>query len=135
VREAGHYFTGELLGEPYVVVRDQQGQLRAFFNVCRHHASKVATVPASLPPLPHHCVRYLNFQAQGEGCKNELVCPYHGWTYQLDGRLRVAPRVGGIKGTINTALQNIFNINRLLINDILAERSWSPALSWAACNY
>lgn len=76
VKDAGQYFTGELLGEPYVVVRDQEGQLRAFFNVCRHHASKVAT---------------------GEGCKSELVCPYHGWTYQLDGRLRVAPRVGGIK--------------------------------------
>lgn len=44
VKDAGQYFTGELLGEPYVVVRDQEGQLRAFFNVCRHHASKVATV-------------------------------------------------------------------------------------------
>jgi choline monooxygenase len=48
VKSPGQYFTGELMGEPYVVVRDQEGQLRAFFNVCRHHASKVATVRASV---------------------------------------------------------------------------------------
>ncbi len=104
VKAAGQYFTGELLGEPYVVVRDQEGQLRAFFNVCRHHASKVATVRRGTHKANvslRHCRLLMPRRphlTQGEGCKSELVCPYHGWTYQLDGRLRVAPRVGGIKG-------------------------------------
>lgn len=77
VRSPGDYFTGELVGEPFVVARDEEGQLRAFYNVCRHHAAVVA---------------------QGQGCTELFVCPYHGWAYRLDGRLRRAPRLGGVKG-------------------------------------
>ena len=73
VREPGSFLTAELLGEPWVVVRDAAGTLRAFANSCRHHAARVAL---------------------GEGVAEELVCPYHGWTYQLDGRLRRAPQLG-----------------------------------------
>jgi len=72
----GDYSAGALAGEPYVVVRDRDGTLRAFFNVCRHHAA---------------CV------AEGDGNADRLVCPYHGWVYDLDGRLRKAPRLGGIQ--------------------------------------
>jgi choline monooxygenase len=64
---------GELLGEPYVLLRD--GELRALSNVCLHHASRIAT---------------------GAGCRAELVCPYHGWTYDLGGKLIRAPGAGGI---------------------------------------
>jgi choline monooxygenase len=69
----GDYFTGCLADDPYVVLRDQEGTLRAFHNVCRHHAAEVCS---------------------GEGRLSELVCPYHGWTYRLDGRLTRAPRLG-----------------------------------------
>jgi choline monooxygenase len=73
VPRPGDYFTGCLVDDPYVVLRDQDGTLRAFHNVCRHHAAEVCS---------------------GGGNLNELVCPYHGWTYRLDGRLTRAPRLG-----------------------------------------
>jgi len=68
VREIGQFFTTELAGEPLVVVRGEDGFLRAFFNVCRHHAAAVV-------PEPH-------------GCARQFRCPYHGWTYGLDGALK-----------------------------------------------
>jgi choline monooxygenase len=73
VDDVGNYFTGQVAGNPYVVVRGDDGELRAFHNVCRHHAAEVA---------------------QECGSCRELVCPYHGWTYRLDGSLRRAPRMG-----------------------------------------
>jgi choline monooxygenase len=73
VSRPGDYFTGCLVDDPYVVLRDGDGTLRAFHNVCRHHAAQVC---------------------QGEGRLTELVCPYHGWTYRLDGGLTRAPRLG-----------------------------------------
>ncbi|KAK6139762.1 hypothetical protein DH2020_026522 [Rehmannia glutinosa] len=60
----------------YVVCRDEKGTLHAFHNVCRHHASLVAS---------------------GTGKKSCFVCPYHGWTYGLDGALVKATRIKGIK--------------------------------------
>ena len=56
---------------PVVVTRDGAGALRAFVNVCRHRGSVVA---------------------RGSGCRESLQCPYHAWTYALDGSLRRAPR-------------------------------------------
>ncbi len=73
VSRPGDYFTGCVVDDPYVVLRDQDGTLRAFHNVCRHHAAEVC---------------------QGEGSLTELVCPYHGWAYRLDGGLSRAPRLG-----------------------------------------
>jgi len=71
---SGDFVSGEFAGEPFVVLRDGD-VLRAFHNVCRHHAS---------------CI------VDGSGNTDRLRCPYHGWTYDLDGRLRSAPRLGGI---------------------------------------
>src|SRR5271163_4205834 len=70
------YFTVDVIGEPVVVVRDKQGTLRAFSNVCRHRAGPIA---------------------QGSGCKNVLRCGYHGWTYTLDGKLIGTPDVEGVE--------------------------------------
>jgi len=70
------FFTAEVAGEPIVIVRDKQGILRAFSNVCRHRAGPIA---------------------QGSGCKNVLRCGYHGWTYALDGRLIGTPDVEGVE--------------------------------------
>ncbi len=73
----GSFVTGELAGQPWIVVRAEDGVLRAFHNVCRHHATAVA---------------------RGAGTCAELVCPYHGWTYGLDGALVRAPRLGKVEG-------------------------------------
>jgi choline monooxygenase len=71
--QTGDYVACDLVGEPAVVLRGDDGELRGFFNVCRHHAS---------------CL------LEGAGRTPEVVCPYHGWTYALDGRLLRAPGLG-----------------------------------------
>ncbi len=68
VAQPGQFFTIDVNGEPLLVVRSDDGSLRAFFNVCRHHAA--AVVP------------------QSEGCAKQFRCPYHGWTYGNDGALK-----------------------------------------------
>ena len=70
----GSWLAGELVEQPWILVRDEAGVLRAFHNACRHHASRLA---------------------EGAGCGDQLRCPYHGWTYGLDGRLRSTPHMGG----------------------------------------
>lgn len=72
----GDYVATELLGEPIAVVRGADGVLRAFSNVCRHRASTVL---------------------EGKGCARALRCPYHNWTYSLDGRLLAAPEFEGVE--------------------------------------
>jgi choline monooxygenase len=74
--DPGSYVTAEVAGEPVVVVRGSDGELRAFFNVCRHHAAAVVTEP--------------------EGRAQRLRCPYHGWTYSLEGELRGTPEFEGV---------------------------------------
>ena len=69
--EPGSFFTTDAGGVPVVVARDRDGVLRAFLNVCRHRGSLVC---------------------EGEGRRETLQCPYHAWTYGLDGALRSAPR-------------------------------------------
>jgi choline monooxygenase len=71
VPEPGSYFAGRAGDVPVVVTRAGDGELRAFLNVCRHRGSVVAS---------------------GEGRRESLQCPYHAWTYGLDGALRAAPR-------------------------------------------
>src|SRR5208282_1079572 len=68
VKDPGQFFTIDLNNEPLVVVRSDDGQLRAFCNVCRHHAA--AVVP------------------EEKGCAKQFRCPYHGWTYGNDGALK-----------------------------------------------
>jgi choline monooxygenase len=77
VERPGQYVTAEIGDEPVVVVRGSDGVLRAFFNVCRHHAAAVMTAR--------------------EGCVERLRCPYHGWTYGLDGVLKTTTEMGAIR--------------------------------------
>jgi choline monooxygenase len=77
VEKPGQFVTATVAGEPIVAVRAQDGQLRAFFNVCRHHAAKVVTEPC--------------------GSASHLHCPYHGWNYGLDGSLKGMPEFDGVK--------------------------------------
>ena len=71
VREPGDYVTTEIAAEPIVIVRGTDGELRGFFNVCRHHAAAVMT--------------------EAEGRATQMRCPYHGWTYSLAGELKGTP--------------------------------------------
>ncbi|HXV31020.1 MAG TPA: aromatic ring-hydroxylating dioxygenase subunit alpha [Sinorhizobium sp.] len=70
IPRAGNYFTIQVGDYPIVVVRDRQGTIRALHNSCRHRGSRVCT--------------------QHKGSSAKLVCPYHQWTYELDGRLLFA---------------------------------------------
>ncbi|MCI0661510.1 MAG: aromatic ring-hydroxylating dioxygenase subunit alpha [Acidobacteria bacterium] len=76
VLEPGKYLTCELAGEPLLVVRGDDRILRGFFNVCRHHAAALKTEP--------------------EGETRNLRCPYHGWTYSLEGALCGTPDFAGV---------------------------------------
>ncbi|MDX6383018.1 MAG: choline monooxygenase [Blastocatellia bacterium] len=76
VRRPGQYVTTEVAGGPIVVVRGSDGELRAFFNVCRHHAAAVMT--------------------EAEGRATQMRCPYHGWTYSLEGELKGTPDFSGV---------------------------------------
>ncbi len=76
--EVGRYITATVGNEPIVVVVGGDNKLRGFFNVCRHHAAAVATGPAGKVP--------------------SLRCPYHGWTYSLDGTLKGAPEFDDVCG-------------------------------------
>ena len=73
--KAGDYQCFEMAHERAVVVRDQQGEIRAFHNVCRHRASRVV--------------------AEDRGhCGHSFICPFHGWSYNLDGSLKNIPKAG-----------------------------------------
>jgi phenylpropionate dioxygenase-like ring-hydroxylating dioxygenase large terminal subunit len=75
VPNAGDYIAVDMVGERALVVRGKDGVVRAFHNMCRHRGSRVV--------------------ADDKGtCRNALVCPFHGWVYNLDGTLRGAARPG-----------------------------------------
>lgn len=76
VAEPGSYFAADLAGEPILVTRAKDGRLRAMSNVCRHRAAIVA---------------------EGKGVAPTLRCPYHAWTYNLDGTLLGAPEFDGVE--------------------------------------
>jgi choline monooxygenase len=71
IDEPGSFFASRAGDVPVVVTRAQDGELRSFLNVCRHRGSVIV---------------------EGEGKRASLQCPYHAWTYGLDGALRAAPR-------------------------------------------
>jgi phenylpropionate dioxygenase-like ring-hydroxylating dioxygenase large terminal subunit len=71
----GDYHTLDFLGEPLVAVRGRDSGVKAFFNVCRHRAARLVD--------------------GGSGhCPGRIVCPYHAWTYDLDGALAAVPHRG-----------------------------------------
>ena len=73
----GQFVTSRVAGEPVVAVRGNDGVLRAFYNVCRHHAAAVVTEPCGQASILH--------------------CPYHGWNYGLDGSLKGMPEFDGVE--------------------------------------
>ena len=77
VEAPGSFLTANITGEPILVVRGEDGVLRAFFNVCRHRAA---------PIVNEAC-----------GTATKLRCRYHGWTYDLTGQLRGTPEFEGVQ--------------------------------------
>jgi carnitine monooxygenase subunit len=71
IEHAGDWHSFDLLGESVIVMRGDDGVVRAFHNVCRHRASRLVD--------------------GSSGCAKKLVCPYHGWAYETDGRLSGVP--------------------------------------------
>lgn len=73
----GQYIANDLAGEPILIARGNDRVLRGFFNVCRHKGAAIITEP--------------------EGRTENLRCPYHGWTYALEGELKGTPDFAGVR--------------------------------------
>ena len=78
IAEAGDYFTAEVAGERLIIIRDKHGAIHGFYNVCRHRGSRL--------------IENRNGQCAA------IQCPYHAWTYALDGRLIGAPHMDETPG-------------------------------------
>lgn len=84
VAQPGDFFTHDATGVPVLVTRDTEGTLRAFLNVCRHRGARV--------------------EGQACGHARTFSCPYHSWTYGLDGKLRGIPQPAGFEGVDRSKL-------------------------------
>lgn len=82
VAKPGDYLTYQVAGQPIAVIRGRDGELRAFSNVCLHRMSTLL---------------------EGAGNARAIVCPYHAWTYNLDGTLRAAPHMHKTTGFCKAA--------------------------------
>jgi choline monooxygenase len=95
VARPGDYFACEIAGEPVLVARDEEGELRAFSNVCRHRGATLV---------------------EGTAHNRVIRCPYHGWTYSLDGRLFSQPEFEGVED---------WNLTEVCLPRFRAE-TWGP---------
>jgi len=71
LREAGNYVTMDIEGQSILAIRNREGDLRAYYNVCKHRGHELLS---------------------GAGQTKRITCPYHAWTYDLNGALVTAPR-------------------------------------------
>jgi len=79
IERPGQYFVAHVADESLIVVKDASGAAHAFFNVCRHRGSRVCTTPTGT-------------------FKGSIQCPYHAWTYALDGSLIAARNMDNVDG-------------------------------------
>jgi glycine betaine catabolism A len=78
IRDAGDYIVQQVIGESLIVIRDKTGEIHGFFNVCRHRGTRLKEDTC--------------------GHASTIQCPYHAWTYGLDGRLVGAPHMEQVPG-------------------------------------
>ena len=90
-REPGSFITVYIAGHPIAVVRDKEGMLRAFYNVCKHRARELLS---------------------GEGTTTRIMCPYHAWVYRLDGQLARAPQTESLVD---------FNVKDVCLDEVQVE--------------
>jgi len=86
IMSAGCYFTTAVNGAPIIVIRQKDASIAAFLNVCAHRASILV---------------------EGTGCVRAITCPYHAWSYGINGRLLNAPRMGDGFDPASVALQPV----------------------------
>src|SRR5215813_11474787 len=77
IAQAGEYFIAEIANESLIVVRDKRGEIQGFYNVCRHRGSRLV-------------------EDKNGRLSVGIQCPYHAWTYALDGRLLGAPHMDDV---------------------------------------
>src|SRR5438874_8765311 len=77
IAKGGDYFVQEVAGESLIVLRDKDGRVRSFYNVCRHRGTRL--------------------RGDQNGHLSAIQCPYHAWTYGLDGRLIGAPHMDDVE--------------------------------------
>jgi len=91
IPQPGDYWRLDFLGRPIFVVRGDDGEVRAFYNVCRHRAAR-------LVDGEQNNARDGSGDGSGHCQRGRITCPYHGWTYDLRGRLVGMPRAGAYPG-------------------------------------
>ena len=115
ITKPGDYFTAEVAGESLIVLRDKGGELHSFYNVCRHRGTRL--------------------REDQNGYLSAIQCPYHAWTYGLDGRLIGAPRMDDVPGfnkadyslhAVNLALWEGFIFVNLAASPTLLEKVFAP---------
>lgn len=84
IRDPGDYFEFEIAGQNLFCIRGRDGVVRAFYNVCQHRGHELVS---------------------GQGNARSIVCPYHAWTYELDGRLRGGPNLSSVPGLDISAIR------------------------------
>ncbi|HKQ36864.1 MAG TPA: aromatic ring-hydroxylating dioxygenase subunit alpha [Verrucomicrobiae bacterium] len=116
VAKPGEYFLRNITGESIIVLRDRNSEVRAFYNVCRHRGTRLCEEKAG-------------------SFRETLQCPYHAWTYALDGRLVGAPHMERVEGfdkaeyslnALNLALWEGFIFVNLAKTPMALERMFAP---------
>ncbi|MBV8655899.1 MAG: Rieske (2Fe-2S) protein, partial [Candidatus Eremiobacteraeota bacterium] len=79
IDKPGDYFVADVNGESIIVTRDSQRAIHAFYNVCRHRGTRVC-------------------EASSGHFQGSIQCPYHAWTYGLDGTLKAARNMAEVSG-------------------------------------
>lgn len=115
IPEPGDHVDRDVVGVPLFAVRDRDGRPRVFRNACRHRG--VALV-------------------DGPGCSRALVCPYHGWTYRLDGALASVPHADAFPG-LDVASRGLVEVpssevDRLIVIDAVDPATTSPKVAFGA---
>ena len=108
VPEAGDFFVSRIAGESIILVRSDAKRINALVNVCRHRGSRVCLAEA--------------------GHASRFVCPYHAWTYDLQGRLLAAPQVMDTLDLKNYSLRRatVANLHGLLFVNFAADADFAP---------
>src|SRR5882757_4244438 len=92
----GDFRVLDVVGESIILVRNRQGMLRAFYNVCRHRGARLCRTDEA--PAAGMAVQ------GGVIAGRSILCPYHQWAYDLDGRLVAAPHMSDVPGFDKSAI-------------------------------
>ena len=116
----GDMFPVTTAGQPLLIVRDRNNSIRVYHNVCRHRGTKLVDVPCT--------------------ARKRIVCPYHGWTYDLNGTLLVTPHFSGPHDhsppTLAEGTQDLVEVRSGVWNHLVMVNLSGDAVSiqeWTAC--